>query len=370
MLTTIDTPVAQLNQSRKRRREDDAEPEARLRPLPSTWPDNIQVSPDNRLLHQNDPGSHKIWPNQSLFAKNPFLWNNYHDAANFQVSEFFLSPDTGRAAWDSDIASLPPLLIEDTQSQEVTDLIFPALPSAAHRQISPNTDNPFAVDAQCRHGSLRTDFSDSKAVEANGYIKICLQPPTSGIDGGPIATNRFYHPEIEKRNRQTTLQHGQIPSSILPYLPQLPPNFGRGMKLDDIDQKLLTFCMYHSCFFEAISETKRGIADVTAFCQGRTLLPRENYWLTEFTPMAELEPVVQHALLAFAGSYVLDYYQDEVLRLRVNAHYRTASHLISQLLLLPFSPTARSSSEHLVAAILLLEGDDVRLSIHENSPVF
>ena len=269
-----------------------------------------------------------------------------------------------------DIASLPPLLIEDTQSQEVTDFLFPGLPLAAHRQISPNTNNPFAADAPCRHQSLRTDFSDSKAVGANGYIKFCLQPTTSGIDEGATAINRFYHPDIEKRNRQTTLQHGQTPSSILPYLPQLPPNFGRGMNLDDIDQKLLTFCMYHLSCYEFISETKYGTADVTAFCQGRTLLPRENYWLTEFTPMAELEPVVQHALLAFAGSYVLDYYQDEVLRFRVNAHYKKASHLISQLLLLPFSPTARSSSEHLVAAILLLEGDDVRLSTYKNSPVF
>ena len=77
--------------------------------------------------------------------------------------------------------------------------------------------------------------------------------------------------------------------------------------------------------------------------------------------MAESEPVVQHALLAFAGSYVLDLVQSDVLRARVNNHYANASDLISEVL--PHY-RARGSSDALVAAIMLLEGDDVRLVFH------
>lgn len=76
--------------------------------------------------------------------------------------------------------------------------------------------------------------------------------------------------------------------------------------------------------------------------------------------MAESEPIVQEALLALSGAYVLDYVQSESLRKRTSSHYAKASELISQALSTPESH-AVDKSDALVAAVILMETDDVSL---------
>lgn len=67
---------------------------------------------------------------------------------------------------------------------------------------------------------------------------------------------------------------------------------------------------------------------------------------------------VKHAILALAGSYVLDYVQKKELQERTNQHYRQASQLISTALQKPKTHGV-AESDGIVSAILLLLVDDV-----------
>ena len=98
--------------------------------------------------------------------------------------------------------------------------------------------------------------------------------------------------------------------------------------------------------------------DRSAFCGGRTLLTKANFWSVEIIPMAVHDQCVRHALLAFAAAYLLDYKSSEELRSIANAHYREAASLLSDAL----SDSKNfevGKGDGLVAAVILLFSDDV-----------
>ncbi len=145
---------------------------------------------------------------------------------------------------------------------------------------------------------------------------------------------------------------------------QVPPDFGRGYKLDRIDQSLLAFCKFPSDEIRAenvpAGEPKAiGLRsqDLRAFCRGRTLLPRSNAWLDAFGSMLP-DDGVRHSMLAFASTYVLDYQSSTLMLERANFHYERAVDLLGKKL-----ANARDADEKqiqvMVGSIILLNAHDV-----------
>jgi hypothetical protein len=177
----------------------------------------------------------------------------------------------------------------------------------------------------------------------------------SGVLGKGKGKDFLSNPHSKNRPQQQNhvSQHGvKDPSIDIPYL---PPNFGRRLKLDVTDNKLLKFCKY---FFPPARNYINISTDLVAYCDGRTLLPKTNFWMSNIGPMAVEEECVKHALLALAGAYVLDYSPSLPLLERTNNHYLRAAALISEAL----SSTATrqiDKADSVVSALSLLIVDDV-----------
>ncbi|EXJ92219.1 hypothetical protein A1O3_00769 [Capronia epimyces CBS 606.96] len=275
----------------------------------------------------------ELWSDQNFFAVDPFPIDPRGPFSQALLDEF-LAPDTAREAWDADLASLASEQSQSSSTVEgdlVTRILFPDLPSLLHRQVDLGLLNPFAEGSVGRYNAPRTVVAAEG--EVNGYLKFRLQRTQTGFT------------ETRKGNRvfgRTSFGTRQRPSALAQWertiIPLLPSGFGRALKLDDKDRTLLNFY-------------------TTAYCRGRTLIPQNNAWLTEITPMAESDPIVQHSLLALSGAYVLDYVQSDDLRQRTNRHYAKACELISQALSNAESHDVGKSAA-LVAAVILLEADD------------
>lgn len=182
----------------------------------------------------------------------------------------------------------------------------PTLPSISQRTLPLGLDNPFHATYNITHPRLRARakscFAISTKEGVNGLVKFRLRP-------------RKETGEYGLRQRFSTKQiHNADPSSSMALAPptNLPPDFGRGLKLNATDAKLFKF-------YEI------------AFCAGRTLLPLSNGWL-HAASMAPTSPLIKHSILSFASSYVLDYRPSQDLEKRANMHYRRAVILLSQLL--------------------------------------
>src|ERR1700753_2484945 len=94
-------------------------------------------------------------------------------------------------------------------------------------------------------------------------------------------------------------------------------------------------------------------------CAGRTLLPKTNGWKEILAPIAESDPCVAHALLAFSSGYVLDFNSNDALRHRSNFHYRRASELLNKKILDPkYRAIGRDHADALIAAFRILWCDD------------
>lgn len=85
--------------------------------------------------------------------------------------------------------------------------------------------------------------------------------------------------------------------------------------------------------------------------------------------MAAASESVRHAILALAGSYVLDYLQDLNLLKKTNEHYRMASTLVSQAL--PQAETHDiTKGDSVISTILLLSVDDVSYDSYPHSSTY
>lgn len=75
--------------------------------------------------------------------------------------------------------------------------------------------------------------------------------------------------------------------------------------------------------------------------------------------MAERQPLVKHAILALASSYVLDYYRhNELVAPRANYHYRRAVQLLGEELKNADNMTT-GKGDFVVAALNLLAHNEV-----------
>jgi Fungal specific transcription factor domain len=98
--------------------------------------------------------------------------------------------------------------------------------------------------------------------------------------------------------------------------------------------------------------------DLIGYCEGRTLLPKDNLWLLDVAPMIAGSECVKHSLLSFASTYVLDFVPKKPLQDRANYHYKMAVKLIGESLQQPESHLP-GKEESLIASLMLLVGDDV-----------
>lgn len=119
--------------------------------------------------------------------------------------------------------------------QDFPDFL-PSTPSMQNRSFPYSLANPFHHGATITHPRLRSRATTSyNAVDGaiNGLVKFRIQ---FKHDKAPSWQSRMNWTSDE--NRQSTPQ----PSPFLNPAPNLPPDFGRGIKLDATDAKLLKFC--------------------------------------------------------------------------------------------------------------------------------
>ncbi|PNH42702.1 hypothetical protein VD0002_g10098, partial [Verticillium dahliae] len=129
------------------------------------------------------------------------------------------------------------------------------------------------------------------------------------------------------------------PSLLEEHIQRLPHDFGQDLKLSPADWQFFVF--YRN-----------------AWCSGRAILDATNCWLVNIIQMAPRSQAVLHAMLALAGTYVLDYLPDERVRQRSNAHYNAAVGLLTKDLR-EEAEQRPGGGESIVAAIALLNMLDV-----------
>lgn len=296
-----------------------------------------------------------FWSYQNFFAVDTITLESFGDnTKNAQTDLFFGQCDDDIESWSQELIGLPPRDLAHLDA--VTDILFPILPSKVNRQVDLDLLNPFAKHAKERPNKPRVVLLKSSEGEVNGYIKFRIQP--SAFDD--IQRPHLVFSRSIPNSASHSIEHRLLPRE---FIPLLPPDFGRGLKLDPHDSKLFTFCkqrilvilvLVHMYIFDP----DPVISDLIAYCQGRTFLRKTNYWLSEVSAMAASEPGVKHGILALAGSYVLDYVQSQSLKQRTDEHYAKVSEFIGKAI--PrLEHHAIENSDSLVAAISLLIADDV-----------
>ncbi|KAL8897114.1 MAG: hypothetical protein Q9207_007375 [Kuettlingeria erythrocarpa] len=182
----------------------------------------------------------------------------------------------------------------------------PSVPVLAERRLDLGISSPFAVDQVILHPRMKSRpvvprVRSEGAV--SGLIKFRYHLKQGAAAG---ARGRASSGTTENANEQQD-------NPFLNPCPNLPKDFGRGMKLSATDASLLKFY-------------------TVAFCSGRTLLAESNGFLNDITPMAASNHCVKHALLALSATYVLDYLPSKELERVANMHHKRAVILLSQAL--------------------------------------
>jgi len=117
--------------------------------------------------------------------------------------------------------------------------LWPSLPSLEDRRLELDVVNPYIDNAINHHRTLRAAVASIPEDGAiNGYIKFRLRMSDFESD----------HSNDPRRNifgqQAFGMHHRQVPGTVSTVnIPSLPPDFGRGCKLNPTDRNLLTFCM-------------------------------------------------------------------------------------------------------------------------------
>ena len=186
--------------------------------------------------------------------------------------------------------------------QDIPEIAFP-LPQWKDRVLNLAIGNPFADNGFSQHprfGRLKPTTRLNEDGTVDGLIKFRVMPKEKEKQTPPKALTHL--------NPFTRRKSSPAPVDPVTYL---PPDFGRGIKLDYMDIMLFKFY-------------------IVAFCPGRTLVPNGNPFLTELAQMAARNECVRHALLALAASYVLDYQPSDKLQCRANMHHKRAVTLLGK----------------------------------------
>lgn len=122
--------------------------------------------------------------------------------------------------------------------------LCPTVPARGEQTFSLNLRNPFATNGTNRHPGLKRTALIPEGGAVNGYIKFRLRMSDVEDQNSPVLGKGKGLANSQPPNlMRQPLQHMQHNPNAPPIdIPYLPPNFGRRLKLDDTDNKLLKFC--------------------------------------------------------------------------------------------------------------------------------
>ena len=114
--------------------------------------------------------------------------------------------------------------------------LFPSVPSYESRVVDTTLPNPLSSDiGKPRHPTLERRKALSKSGAVCGYIKFRIRSlPNANTTRG----------RLQPTSDEAPVQHRVFPNLLIERVPNLPPDFGRGIKLDSMDEKLLKFCKF------------------------------------------------------------------------------------------------------------------------------
>ncbi|KAL8714149.1 MAG: hypothetical protein Q9220_001877 [cf. Caloplaca sp. 1 TL-2023] len=239
--------------------------------------------------------------------------------------------------WEEDLG----FLVEEQDSVETQQWLrenfpelYPSLPLIEDRVVEPGLDNPYIDNGTAHHLHLRSNKrSDFDGLADNGLIKFRLR--MTETSSNVSKTQREFSTQ-----RTLGIHHRPHPHLSQPDVPLLPPDFGRGLNLNESD-------------------------NLVAYCDGRTLLPKSNGWYNDVAPMAAESDCVKHAVLALAGTYLLDYLPSVGLQRDANYHYKRAVGLLREALENPQIQEV-GKEDAVVSALALLNIDDlVNWELHQ-----
>ncbi|KAH7327172.1 fungal-specific transcription factor domain-containing protein [Rhexocercosporidium sp. MPI-PUGE-AT-0058] len=183
--------------------------------------------------------------------------------------------------------------------------------------------NPFVNSEAHQHPRLRTPGAPVVLPEdgrIDGLIKVRLNyskkldsQPVGRLQAFPVSKPHSIITRLVDSNASQLASNATSDNAIsaMEAVRFLPPDFGRGLRLKPMDEKLFNFFL-------------------VAICGGVTLIPNGNSYLTEIAPIAARSECVKHAVLALSATYILDYSREDHIRTRANFHWKRAVHLLTE----------------------------------------
>jgi hypothetical protein len=143
-----------------------------------------------------------------------------------------------------------PLQTHEWLLQNYSQEILPSVPPKENCRVDLNIPNPFAEDSANRHPYIgRTRIKLPQDSTIDGYIKVRFW----NSDNRPASVL----PPNRRASRRNVLavHHRSLPHvpSGKANIPRLLPDFGRGLKLDELDNKLFKFCEHFANVSVAVS---------------------------------------------------------------------------------------------------------------------
>lgn len=194
---------------------------------------------------QEEPTEETLWSDQSLFAievpsLDPLLLPLDEGPDSF---EDLACPPFGPSTWLESVSrysQIPESTMEvDSEAIDwLNSVLYPDLPSLEDRFIDLTLENPYEQNETARHVSLRPQMSEPLEGAVNGYIKFRILNADFG-DQNKHGARGLFRGNLPGMPRQPTIMD-KMP--LLANIPLLPPDFGKGVKLDAVDNKLLKFC--------------------------------------------------------------------------------------------------------------------------------
>lgn len=135
---------------------------------------------------------------------------------------------------------------EDWRQQQqmlMTELpeLFPDIPALTDRFVNLGLANPYADNGPIRHAKIRDMAMLPEDGGVNGYIKFRLR--MADVESDANMQKKTVFDQNRQLGKQIQGETNPAPFGLdRQQIPNLPPDFGRGLKLDKVDGKLLKFC--------------------------------------------------------------------------------------------------------------------------------
>jgi hypothetical protein len=157
------------------------------------------------------------------------------DEARLDYSLFMANDGLYEPLW---LDTGSPLQAQEWWLQNYSQEILPSVPWEQNRWVDLTTPNPFAEDSVNRHSTIGSTTIEPPQGVINSYVKVRFWP--LGGTAVPVAAPKysaFYPNTMAMHHRSLPCMPGGNAD-----IPRLPPDFGRELKLDQLDSKLFKFC--------------------------------------------------------------------------------------------------------------------------------